>query len=51
MKEMGYGKDHNHNPNYADGQVKQDYLPEKLIARTFLEDRDLGEEIDPDLNT
>ena len=50
MKEMGYGQEYKYNPNYAGGQVKQDYLPEKLIGRTFLEDRDLGEEIDPDLN-
>ncbi|KAK5944529.1 DNA-dependent ATPase mgs1 [Knufia obscura] len=49
MKEMGYGKEYKYNPNYVDGKVKQDYLPEKLIGRTFLEDRDLGTEIDPDL--
>jgi putative ATPase len=51
MKEMGYGKEYKYNPNYVDGQVKQEYFPEKLRGRTFLEHRDLGEEIDPDLNT
>lgn len=49
MKEMGYGKEYKYNPNYVDGRVKQDYLPDKLIGRTFLEDRDLGTEVDPEL--
>ena len=49
MKELGYGKEYKYNPHYLDGQVVQDYLPEKLLGRTFLEDRDLGEKIDPDL--
>lgn len=51
MKEMGYGKEYKYNPNYVDGVVKQEYLPEKLSGRTFLEDTDLGEEIDPDVDT
>jgi putative ATPase len=51
MKEMGYGKEYKYNPNYVDGLVKQEYLPEKLRGRTFLEDSDLGEEIDPDVDT
>ncbi|KAF4206176.1 hypothetical protein CNMCM8927_005283 [Aspergillus lentulus] len=49
MKELGYGKEYKYNPNYLNGQVVQDYLPEKLLGRKFLEDRDLGTEIDPDL--
>ncbi len=49
MKEMGYGKEYKYNPNYVDGKVKQDYLPENLLGRTFLEDRDLGTELDPEL--
>ena len=49
MKELGYGREYKYNPNYKDGQVRQDYLPEELLGRTFLEDRDLGTEIDPDL--
>lgn len=47
MKELGYGDQYKYNPNYKDGKVKQDYLPEQLEGRTFLEDRDLGTEIDP----
>ena len=47
MKELGYGDQYKYNPNYKDGRVVQDYLPEQLIGRKFLEDRDLGTEIDP----
>ncbi len=50
MKEMGYGKEYKYNPNFLEGKIKQEYLPEKLQGRVFLEDRDLGEEIDPDLD-
>jgi putative ATPase len=49
MKELGYGKEYKYNPDYVDGRVKQEYLPEKLRGRTLLEDRDLGEKIDDDL--
>ncbi|KAI0112715.1 P-loop containing nucleoside triphosphate hydrolase protein [Hypoxylon sp. NC0597] len=49
MKELGYGREYKYNPNYKDGKVKQDYLPDALLGRKFLEDRDLGTEIDPDL--
>lgn len=49
MKELGYGKEYKYNPNYVDGEVVQDYLPEKLLGRQFLEDTDLGEIVDPDL--
>jgi putative ATPase len=49
MKEMGYGKEYKYNPNYRDGVVKQDYLPEKLQGRRFLEDLDLGTDIDEEL--
>ncbi|KAL3427139.1 DNA-dependent ATPase MGS1 [Phlyctema vagabunda] len=47
MKEMGYGDQYKYNPNYKEGKVVQDYLPEALAGRKFLEDRDLGTEIDP----
>ncbi|KAI9055560.1 hypothetical protein LZ554_000507 [Drepanopeziza brunnea f. sp. 'monogermtubi'] len=47
MKELGYGDQYKYNPNYKDGKVEQEYLPEQLQGRTFLEDRDLGTEIDP----
>ena len=50
MKEMGYGKDYKYNPNYRNGKVKQDYLPEKLKGRRFLEDLDLGTENDEELS-
>ncbi|XXG97505.1 transcription initiation at TATA-containing promoter protein [Hypoxylon texense] len=49
MRELGYGREYKYNPNYKDGKVKQDYLPDSLLGRTFLEDRDLGTETDPDL--
>ncbi|KAI0871833.1 ATPase WRNIP1 [Hypoxylon argillaceum] len=49
MRELGYGKEYKYNPNYKDGKVKQDYLPDDLLSRKFLEDRDLGTEIDPDM--
>ncbi|KAI1341708.1 P-loop containing nucleoside triphosphate hydrolase protein [Xylariaceae sp. FL0016] len=49
MRELGYGKEYKYNPNYKDGQVVQEYLPDDLRGRRFLEDRDLGTEVDPDL--
>ena len=49
MKELGYGKEYKYNPNFVNGRVKQDYLPERLMGRRFLEDNDLGTEIDPEL--
>ncbi|KAI9820712.1 MAG: hypothetical protein M1827_005082 [Pycnora praestabilis] len=48
MKELGYGKEYKYNPHYKDGKVQQDYLPEKLNGRRFLEDTDLGSELDPE---
>lgn len=47
MKELGYGDQYKYNPNYKEGKVVQEYLPDQLQGRTFLEDRDLGTEIDP----
>ncbi|RFU29753.1 hypothetical protein B7463_g6567, partial [Scytalidium lignicola] len=47
MKELGYGDQYKYNPNYKEGRVVQEYLPEELRGRKFLEDRDLGTEIDP----
>lgn len=49
MKELGYGKEYKYNPNYLNGEVVQEYLPEKLRGRKFLEDHDLGLQVDPDL--
>lgn len=51
MKELGYGKEYKYNPNYLDGQVAQEYFPEGLRNRKFLEDHDLGLRVDPDLKT
>ncbi|EEH40669.2 DNA-dependent ATPase MGS1 [Paracoccidioides lutzii Pb01] len=51
MKEMGYGKEYKYNPNYVDGKVAQVYLPEKLQGKQFLEDRDLGLQVDSDLHS
>ncbi|KAK4455200.1 hypothetical protein QBC34DRAFT_433413 [Podospora aff. communis PSN243] len=49
MRDMGYGAAYKYPPNYKDGRVKQDYLPEALMGRTFLDETDLGSEIDPDV--
>ena len=49
MKELGYGKEYKYNPKYVDGKVVQEYLPEKLKGVRFLEDRDLGTEVDSEL--
>lgn len=49
MKELGYGKDYKYNPDYVDGRVVQEYLPEKLEGRIFLSTKDLGDEIDPEI--
>ncbi|KAK4925039.1 hypothetical protein LTR28_007465, partial [Elasticomyces elasticus] len=47
--EMGYGKEYKYNPDYLNGQVVQEYLPEKMAGRRFLEERDLGTEVDSDV--
>ncbi|QUC22995.1 uncharacterized protein UV8b_07236 [Ustilaginoidea virens] len=49
MRDMGCGADYKYPPNYRDGRVSQTYLPPELAGRRFLEDRDLGTEIDPDV--
>jgi putative ATPase len=49
MREMGYGREYKYPPNYRGGRVQQEYLPEKLVGRRFLEERDLGTEVDPDV--
>ncbi|KAK6359463.1 hypothetical protein TWF696_000619 [Orbilia brochopaga] len=48
MKNLGYGKAYKYPPDYVDGVVKQEYLPDSLVGRKFLDDRDLGELIDED---
>lgn len=49
MKDMGYAVGYKYNPHFLEGKVKQDYLPEALRGRTFLEEGDLGSRLDPDL--
>ncbi|KAE8848146.1 hypothetical protein PTNB73_01988 [Pyrenophora teres f. teres] len=49
LKDLGYGDGYKYNPNYLDGKVKQEYLPEALRGRLLLEETDLGNKIDPDL--
>ncbi|KAK7206120.1 DNA polymerase III, clamp loader complex, gamma/delta/delta subunit [Myxozyma melibiosi] len=49
MKEIGYGKEYKYNPNFADGKVKQEYLPPEIQGTQFLQELDLGVERDPDL--
>lgn len=49
MRDMGYGAEYKYPPNYREGQVSQVYLPDELVGRRFLDDRDLGTEVDPDL--
>ena len=49
MKELGYGKEYKYNPDYVDGRVAQEYLPEKLQGRAFLGAKDLGDEVDPEV--
>ncbi|KAG5944796.1 hypothetical protein E4U53_006817 [Claviceps sorghi] len=49
MRDMGCGAAYKYPPNYRHGRVRQTYLPPELEGRRFLEDRDLGTEVDPDL--
>lgn len=49
LKEMGAGKGYKYNPDYRDGEVVQSYLPEELEGTRFLEELDLGKEIDGEL--
>lgn len=49
MKEMGYGEGYKYNPEYLHGRVKQEYLPEALRGRSFLDAQDFGSKRDPDL--
>jgi putative ATPase len=49
MKELGYGHEYKYNPDFADGKVAQEYLPEGLRGKTFLKEIDLGENVDPEV--
>ncbi|KAL8783400.1 MAG: hypothetical protein Q9213_004659 [Squamulea squamosa] len=50
LKEIGAGKEYKYNPMYKDGKVQQEYLPDLLRGSVFLEEADLGTEIDDDLD-
>ena len=49
MKEMGYGAEYKYNPDFVDGKVEQEYLPEKIRGTMFLEENDFGTKVDTDL--
>lgn len=56
MKELGYHKGYKYNPDFKDGQVKQDYFPEEVLEQcsnkdqlVFLNGKHLGDQVDPDL--
>ncbi|KAK5747541.1 DNA-dependent ATPase mgs1 [Elasticomyces elasticus] len=49
MRDMGYGKDYKYNPDFVDGRVVQEYLPEQLEGRRFLGRQDLGDKLDPEI--
>ena len=49
MKELGYGKEYKYPPDYVEGRVVQEYLPEKLTDRIFLGEEALGSNVDPEV--
>lgn len=44
------GKGYKYPPMYKGGRCRQEYMPEGLIGVDFLEEEDLGDELDPDLD-
>ena len=51
LKELGVGKGYKYPPDYKGGRVRQEYLPEGLKGRVFLEGEDMpGTEVDEDLS-
>jgi putative ATPase len=50
MKELGYGAEYKYNPDYVNGRVAQEYLPEKIRGRQFLDEYDFGDKVDEDLD-
>ncbi|CDK28939.1 unnamed protein product [Kuraishia capsulata CBS 1993] len=49
MKDLDYGKSYKYNPDFLDGKVKQEYLPEALRGYEFIEEAHLGWRPDTDL--
>jgi len=50
MKELEYGRTYKYNPDFFDGRVVQEYLPDKIKGRIFLDARDLGTRLDPEID-
>ncbi|KAF1929439.1 P-loop containing nucleoside triphosphate hydrolase protein [Didymella exigua CBS 183.55] len=50
MADLGYGVGYKYNPDFVGGRVRQDYLPDELRGRVFLEESAFGEKTDPDLD-
>lgn len=50
MESLGYSKGYKYNPDYVNGKVKQEYLPPVAKNIKILENRHLGEMVDPDLD-
>lgn len=46
MKELHYGEEYKYPPNFKDGKVAQEYLPEEVRGTDFLKGGHLGEMID-----
>lgn len=49
MADLGYSKGYKYNPDYKDGKVKQEYLPDVVKGLKVLDGKPLGEQIDYDL--
>ncbi|VVT55663.1 uncharacterized protein SAPINGB_P004684 [Magnusiomyces paraingens] len=50
MKTLGYGKEYKYNPDFIDGKVKQNYMPEGLEELKFIDfNHHLGSRLDPEL--
>lgn len=55
METLGYSKGYKYNPNYKDGQVKQEYFPKEVMQQfqseewRFLNGQHLGDMVDKDL--
>lgn len=55
MEELGYHKGYKYNPDYAEGEVDQEYFPDEVLEKCnkeelkFMNGRHLGDVRDPDL--
>lgn len=46
MKDLGYGEEYRHNPDYSHGRVNQSYLPPELEGKKFVGEHHMGTERD-----